>query len=36
MQETDLFSAFYLILASLLRQKKGALFSVKGQTLEGQ
>lgn len=36
MQETGLFVAFYIILASLLGQKRGALFSVKGQTLEGQ
>lgn len=35
MQETDLFAAFYLILASLLRQKRGAFFQLKSRLLKG-
>lgn len=35
MQETDLFAAFFFILASLLRQKRGAFFQLKGRFLKG-
>lgn len=34
MQETDLFAAFNLILASLLRQKRGTFFRLNGNEVE--